>query len=78
MAVHQAEIAAANVALQIKGLDPVSLYQHEAMLILDEGGQESIYLHKGLWNGKPAIVRQGSFWTWAKHIHEKYWLAKHS
>ena len=78
MAVHQAEIAAANIALQIRGLEPVSLYNHEIMLIMDEGGQKSIYLHKGLWNDEPAIVRQGRFWTWAKRIHEKYWLASHS
>jgi sulfide:quinone oxidoreductase len=78
MAVHQAEIAAKNVASQIKGHEPASLYNHEMMLIMDEGGQESIYLHKGLWNDEPAIVRQGRFWTWAKRIHEKYWLARHS
>jgi sulfide:quinone oxidoreductase len=78
MAVHQAEIAAKNVASQMKGHEPASLYNHEMMLIMDEGGQESIYLHKGLWNDEPAIVRQGRFWTWAKRIHEKYWLAKHS
>ncbi|MCM3870800.1 MAG: FAD-dependent oxidoreductase [Pyrinomonadaceae bacterium] len=78
MAVHQAEIAAANVALQIRGLEPVSLYNHEIMLIMDEGGPNSIYLHKGLWSDEPAIVRQGRFWTWAKRVHEKYWLAAHS
>lgn len=78
MAVHQAEIAAANVALQLKGLEPVPLYNHEVMLIMDEGGKESIYFHKGLWNDEPAIVRQGRFWTWAKRIHEKFWLASHS
>jgi sulfide:quinone oxidoreductase len=78
MAVHQAEIAASNVALQIRGLEPVALYNHEMMLIMDEGGQDSIYLHKGLWDEETTIVRQGRFWTWAKNIHEKYWLAKHS
>jgi len=78
MAVHQAEIAAANVALQLKGLEPVPLYNHEVMLVIDEGGPESIYLHKGLWDDKPTIVRQGRFWTWAKRIHEKHWLASHS
>lgn len=78
MAVHQAEVAAANVALQIKGLEPQPFYNHEIMLVIDEGGQESIYLHKGLWDNEPAIVRQGRFWTWAKRIHDKFWLAKHS
>lgn len=78
MAVHQAEVAAANVALEVAGLDPLSFYNHEMMLIIDEGGENTIYLHKGLWDDKPAIVRQGRFWTWAKRVHEKYWLAKHS
>ena len=78
MAVHQAEIAAANVVLQLKGLEPMPLYNHEVMLIIDEGGQGSIYLHQGLWDDQPTIVRQGRFWTWAKRIHEKHWLATHS
>lgn len=78
MAVHQAEVAATNVALQIKGLEPQPFYNHEMMLIIDEGGHDSIYLYKGLWDDAPAIVRQGRFWGWAKRVHEKYWLAKYS
>ena len=78
MAVHQAEVAAANVALEIADFDPVSAYVHEMMLVIDEGGGDTIYLHKGLWDDEPAIVRQGRFWSWAKRIHDKYWLTKHS
>jgi len=78
MAVHQAEVAAANVALEIEGLDPVSFYNHEMMMVIDEGGGDTIYLHKGLWDDQPAIVRQGRFWSWAKRVHDKYWLATHS
>jgi sulfide:quinone oxidoreductase len=78
MAVQQAEVAAANVALEIGGLEPVPAYDHEMMLVIDEGGGETIYLHKGLWVDEPAIVKQSSFWSWAKRIHEKYWLAKHA
>jgi sulfide:quinone oxidoreductase len=78
MTVHQAKVAAANVALVIKGLKPLQFYDHELMLIIDEGGQESIYLHKGLWDNEPTLVRQGRFWTWAKRVHKKYWQAKHS
>jgi sulfide:quinone oxidoreductase len=78
MAVHQAEISAANVALEIAGLEPIPAYDHDMMLVIDEGGGETIYLHKGLWVDEPAIVRQGRFWVWAKRIHEKYWLADHS
>lgn len=78
MAVHQAEVAAANVALELAGFDPVSSYNHEMMLVIDEGGGDTIYLHQGLWDSEPAIVRQGRFWSWAKRIHDKYWLASHS
>ena len=78
MAVHQAEVAAANVALEIAGLDPVSIYNHDMMMVIDEGGGDTIYLHKGLWDDQPAIVRQGRFWSWAKRVHDKYWLAAHS
>lgn len=78
MAVQQAEVAAANVALEIEGLDPVSFYNHEMMMVIDEGDGDAIYLHKGLWDDEPAIVRQGRFWSWAKRVHDKYWLATHS
>lgn len=77
MAVQQAAVAAANVSLEIEGLEPIPAYEHELMLVIDEGGGETIYLHKGLWADEPAIVRQGRFWKWAKQIHEKYWLARH-
>ena len=78
MAVHQAEVAAANLALEIKGIEPVAAYNHEMMLVIDEGGEDTIYLHKGLWVDEPAIIGQSRFWSWAKRILEKYWLATHS
>ena len=78
MAVRQAEVAAANIALEIEGLEPLPVYDHEMMLVIDEGGGDTIYLHKGLWDNEPTIVRQGRFWTWAKRVHAKYWLGKHS
>jgi sulfide:quinone oxidoreductase len=78
MAVQQAEVAATNVSREIQGLEPIHAYDHEMMLIIDEGGGETIYLHKGLWANDPAKVRQGRFWSWAKRVHEKYWLARHS
>ena len=33
---------------------------------------------KGCDAAKESTVRQGRFWSWAKRIHEKYWLARHS
>jgi sulfide:quinone oxidoreductase len=78
MAVHQAEVAATNVASEIAGREPAKVYDHEMMLIIDEGGSETIYLRKGLWTKEPTVVRQNRFWTWAKRVHDRFWLAKHS
>ena len=78
MAVHQGEVAAANLALELQEKDPNVLYDHEMMMVIDEGGDESIYLRKGLWDEKRSTVKQGRFWSWAKHIHDKYWLATHA
>ena len=77
MAVRQAEVAAANLAAELEGKPADALYQHELMLVVDEGGTDSVYLHKELWEGDKAVGR-GRFWAWAKRAHEKYFQAKHS
>lgn len=78
MAVRQANVAAANVVAEIGGHEPVSSYVHEMRLIIDEGGSDSMYIHKDIWADGPASVRQGRFWSWAKRAEEKYWEAVHS
>jgi sulfide:quinone oxidoreductase len=78
MAVRQGEVAAANVAAEIEGRAPESVYDHEMMLVIDEGGRDSIYLHKKMWTDEPISVRQGRFWSWAKRVHENYWQQRHS
>lgn len=78
MAVLQAEVAAANVLAEIEGREPQAEYNHEVKYVIDEGGADTIYLHKGLWDSTHTEFRQGRFWSWAKRVHEKYWLHKHS
>ena len=78
MAVNQAQVAAANVAAEIAGHQPISHYDHDMMMVLDVFDGESIYFHKDLWSDDPASVRQGRFWSWAKRLHEKYWEAVHA
>jgi sulfide:quinone oxidoreductase len=78
MAVRQAEVAAKNLAAEINGRAPVSHYHHEMRLVIDEIGDESLYLHKDLSTNEPATVKQGRFWSWAKRAHEKYWEVSHS
>jgi sulfide:quinone oxidoreductase len=79
MAVRQAEVAAANLAAEIEGREPSATYNHEMTLVVDEGGSESAYLHKDLWEeGGGEGVSQGRFWGWAKRAQERYFTALHS
>jgi sulfide:quinone oxidoreductase len=78
MAARQGEVAAANLAAEIDGRLPVSRYIHDMRLIIDEGGGDSIYVHKDVWVNEPASVKQGHFWSWAKRIQESQWEAAHS
>ena len=77
MAVNQAQVAAANVAAEIAGHQPITHYDHDMMMVLDVADGDSIYFHKDLWSDDPASVRHGRFWSWAKRVHEKYWEAAH-
>ncbi|MFZ0748763.1 MAG: FAD-dependent oxidoreductase, partial [Pyrinomonadaceae bacterium] len=76
LAVHQGEVAAANLAAEIAGHPPVVHYDHDLMTVIDIEG-ESIYFQKDLWANEPSSVRHGRFWSWAKRIHEQYWRATH-
>jgi len=78
MAVRQGEVAAANLAAEIDGHEAVAHYFHDMRVVIDEGGSESIYVHKDIWLDEPARVRQGRFWSWAKRAQEKYWETVHS
>jgi hypothetical protein len=48
------------------------------MLVIDEGGKDSIYLHHKLWDEEGVDLRQGRFWSWAKRAHSKYWARLHA
>ena len=78
MAVLQGEVAANNIAAEIEGREPEAGYDHELMLVIDEGGEDSIYLHRKLWDESSADLRQGRFWGWAKRAHARYWTQRHA
>lgn len=78
MAVRQAEVAAANLAAEIEGREPEARYDHEVMLVVDEGGRDSVFLHKKLWEAGEKTVRHGRFWGWAKRAHEQYFRGRHA
>lgn len=78
MAVRQAEVAAENLAAEIEGREPSAHYNHEITLVVDEGGKDTLYLHKNLWEEGDETIGHGRFWGWAKRAHEKYFQAQHS
>lgn len=78
MAVLQGMVVAANIAAEIEGHAPLARYNHELMLVIDEGGKDSIYLEKQLWEHETASIKQGHFWRWAKQVHQKYWQKIHA
>jgi sulfide:quinone oxidoreductase len=78
MAVRQAEVAAENLAAEVEGRGPSATYKHELTLVVDEGGKDSAYLHKDLWDGGSDVVGHGRFWGWAKRAQERYFTALHS
>lgn len=78
MAVRQGEVAAANLAAEINGHEPVSHYTHEMRLVIEDPGGESLYVHKDFWTDGPATVRHSRFWSWAKQVQQKYWERSHS
>jgi sulfide:quinone oxidoreductase len=78
MAVRQGEVAAANLVAEIAGHEPTAEYSHEMRFVIDEAGDDAIYLHKDIWTDEPATVRQGRFWTWAKRAQQRYWEVTHS
>jgi len=73
MAALQGEVAAANIAAEIEGRRPEVRYDHQMTLVIDEGGEDSIFIHHKFWEESETIIRQGRFWGWAKQVHEKYW-----
>lgn len=78
MAVRQAEVAAENLAAEIEGREPSAHYNHEITLVVDEGGKDTLYLHKNLWEEGDETIGHGRFWGWAKRAHEKYFQAQHT
>lgn len=78
MAVRQGEVAAANLAAEIEGHEPISHYFHEMRFVIDEADGGGLYLQKNLWLNEPATVRQSPFWSWAKRRQQEFWEVTHS
>jgi sulfide:quinone oxidoreductase len=78
MAVEQAGVASDNLGARILGKPCSATYNHEMMMVIDEGGKESVYVEKDLGAAEPADVYQSRFWSWAKRKQEQYWKARYA
>jgi sulfide:quinone oxidoreductase len=78
MAVLQGEIAAANLVAELNGYSPSTRYDHDLLLVIDEGGEDSLFIQKELWERHRAHVSQGLFWSWAKEVNRRHWQKMHS
>lgn len=78
MATRQAEVAARNLAAEIDGREPAAHYSHELKLVIDEAGDDSLYLQKEIGNEGAATVRRGRFWSWAKRVQKEFWELSHA
>jgi NADH dehydrogenase FAD-containing subunit len=77
MAARQGEVAAENVAAEIQGRPVIANYDHEMMLVIDGGDDESIFVHKNLWNDEAANIQSSRFWARAKREQGRHWKATH-
>ena len=69
MAVRQAQIAAENIVSEIGGVLPQKIYQHNISVIIDEGGDEAIFLHYGIWDNMLYGLKEGKMWSRMKNTH---------
>ncbi len=73
MAVRQAQVAAENIITEIRGGTPTKIYQHDIAAIIDEGGDDSIFLHYGLWDETLYGLKIGKMWGRMKSSHNQLW-----
>ena len=73
MAVREAQVAAANILSELQGGIARKIYNHDIALIVDEGGDDAIYLHYGIWDDTLQGLKTGKMWSRMKSKHNQLW-----
>ncbi len=73
MAVREAQVAAANIVSEIHGGIAKEIYNHDIALIIDEGGDDAIFLHYGIWDDTLRGLKTGKMWSRMKNKHNQLW-----
>lgn len=63
MAIRQAQVAAENIASELKGDSPGKIYNHDLAVIIDEAGEKGIFLHYEIWNQRLWSVKEDRMWS---------------
>lgn len=75
MAIRQGQVAAENIAAELRGEVPHKIYYHDLAVIIDEGGTDSIFLHYGIWDNTLYGIKEGKMWNRMKEQHNQLWEA---
>jgi sulfide:quinone oxidoreductase len=73
MAVRQAQVAAENIVAEMSGGMPTKIYHHDIAVIIDEGGEDSIFLNYGIWDETLYGLKIGKMWSRMKQEHNQLW-----
>lgn len=73
MAVRQAQVAAANIVSEMHGGIAREIYNHDLELTIDEGGDDAIFLHYGIWDDTLQGLKTGKMWSRMKNKHNQLW-----
>ncbi len=73
MAVRQAQTAAENIAAEIRGGMPTRIYYHDIAVIIDEAGDDALFLHYGVWDDILYGLKEGKMWSRMKKEHNQLW-----
>lgn len=73
MAIRQAQTAAENLISEMHGGMPQKFYHHDIALIIDEGGEDSIFLNYGIWDETLYGLKVGKMWSRMKTENNQLW-----
>ncbi len=73
MAVRQAQVATENIVSEMSEMMPPKIYHHNIAAIIDEGGEDSIFLHYGIWDDTLYGLKIGKMWSRMKQEHNQLW-----
>jgi sulfide:quinone oxidoreductase len=73
MAIRQAQTAAENIASELRGDFARKIYSQDLAVIIDEGGEDALFLHYGIWDDTVYGLKTGKMWSRMKKTRGYLW-----